>query len=230
MATQYAFGKIVTNGLVLALNAADKNSYLGSGTAWNDLSGNGNNGTLTNSTTFSTESGGNILFNGTDSYTAMPLVTSAITNITMQVWVKIILNSRGTFMRNGGNTLGYSIGIGNTDFDNTGNNIIMLFSGIRWIATGVSYATAGWKLVTMTLNASSVPSAYINDTLIGSYAGSAPGVPTIGTYLARCIGDETSPTRAYGGNIACAYFYNRVLSATEIAQNYNTQKSRFGLI
>ena len=42
MATQYAFGQIVTSGLVLCLNAADKNSYPGSGTTWTDLSGNSN--------------------------------------------------------------------------------------------------------------------------------------------------------------------------------------------
>jgi hypothetical protein len=40
MATQYAFGKIVTDGLVLVLDAADKNSYPGSGTTWRDMSGN----------------------------------------------------------------------------------------------------------------------------------------------------------------------------------------------
>ena len=40
--------KTVTNGLVLCVDAADKNSYIGSGTTWTDVSGNGNNGTLTN--------------------------------------------------------------------------------------------------------------------------------------------------------------------------------------
>ena len=220
---------IVRSGLLMELDAANAKSYIGSGTAWNDVSSINNNGTLTNSTTFSTEGGGNILFNGTDSYTVTPLVTSAITNITMQVWVKVILNKKGPFIRNGGGVNGYAIGIGNVDFDANGNNIIMLFPGIRWITTGVSYATAGWKLVTMTLNASSVPSAYINDTLIGSYAGTSPAIPTIGTYLARNVGDETTPFRAYGGNIASAYFYNRVLSLAEITQNYNAGKSRFGL-
>jgi len=52
MAIQYANGKIVTDGLVLCLNAADKNSYPGSGTTWTDISGNGNSGTLTNGPTF----------------------------------------------------------------------------------------------------------------------------------------------------------------------------------
>jgi len=230
MATQYAFGKIVTNGLVLALDAADKNSYPGSGTAWRDVSGNNNSGSLVNGPTFDTEAGGNILFNGTTNYTEMPLVSSSITNITMQVWVNVVLGRRGPFIRNGGGGNGYAIGIGSIDFDNAGNNIIMLFPGIRWINTGVSYGTSGWKLVTMIMDGSAVPSVYINNVFIGSYAGLNPGAPTIGTYLARNIGDESTPTRAYNGKIACAYFYNRVLSAAEIAQNYNALKSRFGLI
>jgi hypothetical protein len=69
MATQYAFGKIVTNGLVLALDAADKNSYPGSGTTWRDMSGNNSNSTLTNSPTFNSANGGSIVFDGVDDYT-----------------------------------------------------------------------------------------------------------------------------------------------------------------
>ncbi len=57
---------LITNGLVLALDAADKNSYLGSGTSWYDLSGNGNTGALTNSPTFNSSNGGSIAFDGTN--------------------------------------------------------------------------------------------------------------------------------------------------------------------
>ena len=57
---------IVTNGLVLFLDANNTNSYPGSGTSWYDLSGNGNTGTLTNGPTFSGENGGTIVFDGVD--------------------------------------------------------------------------------------------------------------------------------------------------------------------
>ena len=70
MATQYAFGKIVTNGLVLALDAADRNSYVSGSTTWNDLSGNAYNGTLTNVPTYSIANGGNITFDGSNDYIA----------------------------------------------------------------------------------------------------------------------------------------------------------------
>ena len=56
------------NGLVLFLDAANRLSYPGSGTAWSDLSGNSNTGTLTNGPTFSAGNMGSILFDGTDDY------------------------------------------------------------------------------------------------------------------------------------------------------------------
>ena len=57
---------IVTDGLVLCLDAANKKSYSGSGTTWTDRSGNGNNGTLVNGPTFDSGNGGSIDFDGVD--------------------------------------------------------------------------------------------------------------------------------------------------------------------
>ena len=58
--------KISTDGLVLALDTANRKSYPGSGTVWNDLSGNGNNGSLINGPTFNGANGGSIVFDGVD--------------------------------------------------------------------------------------------------------------------------------------------------------------------
>ena len=69
--------RIVTDGLVLALDAGNAKSYPGSGTAWTDLSGNSNNGTLTNGSTYSSVDGGAIVFDGSDDY----VVSSNNTNI-----------------------------------------------------------------------------------------------------------------------------------------------------
>jgi hypothetical protein len=57
---------IITNGLVLSLDAANRFSYPGSGTTWTDRSGNGNNGTLVSSPTFSGGNGGSLGFNGSN--------------------------------------------------------------------------------------------------------------------------------------------------------------------
>ena len=60
--------RIVTNGLVFCVDAADTNSYPGSGTTWFDLSGNGNNGTLNNGPTFNSANRGSIVFDGTNDW------------------------------------------------------------------------------------------------------------------------------------------------------------------
>ena len=70
---------IVTDGLILHLDAGNKNSYPGSGTTWTDLSGNGYNATLNNSVGFTTSSGGMLTLNGSNQ-TATVNVNSFIRN------------------------------------------------------------------------------------------------------------------------------------------------------
>ena len=91
--TIYAGPEIVNSGLVLCLDAANPRSYSGSGTTWSDISGRGNNGTLTNGPTFSSSNGGNNVFDGIDDYAE---VTTRNTNLefqpqnsfTLSVWIK----------------------------------------------------------------------------------------------------------------------------------------------
>ena len=221
--------KIVTSGWVLALDAADKLSYRGSGTTWRDLSGNNNTGTLTNGPTFSAGNMGSIVFDGTDDYVAIAnLFLNTITNITLQGWVYISSTSlKGPFVKVGGGVNGYAIGVGGNDFDTSGNQIIGIYPGVRWILTGNNYGT-GWKFFTLTLSTTSVPTFYLNGALIGSYPGTNPLTPTSGAYVGRNVGDELT-VRAFAGNIAITQIYNRELTATEILQNYNATKNRFGL-
>ena len=64
----FAGPEVVEDGLVLALDAGNTKSYPGSGTTWTDLSGNGNNGTLTNGPTYSSSNGGSIVFDGVNDF------------------------------------------------------------------------------------------------------------------------------------------------------------------
>jgi len=84
---------IVENGLVLYLDAANRRSYPGSGTTWFDLSGNGNNGTLTNGPTFDSANGGSISFDGVNDYVTTPLTlgdifasSNGLEQLTMCYW------------------------------------------------------------------------------------------------------------------------------------------------
>jgi uncharacterized protein (TIGR02145 family) len=94
----------------------------------------------------------------------------------------------------------------------------MLLYGRGWIGSGVSYGTAGWKLVTLTLDGSSTARAYVNGSLIGTYTWTTPTSPAGSFNIGANIGDGNI---YYNGKFAAAYFYNRTLSLAEIQQNYN---------
>ena len=208
---------IVSNGLLLNLDASNPGSYAGTGSNWYDLSGNNNHATLMNSPTYDAASG-SIVTNGSNQYISIPQFNTANTNITMQAWVYVNLNTTGTFLKNGTGGGGYSIGIGNGAYDQVGSNVVMLLYGQGWIGTGVSYSTAGWKLVTLTLDGSSTARAYVNGSLIGTYTWTTPTSPAGSFNIGANIGDGNI---YYNGKFAAAYFYNRALSLTEIQQNYN---------
>jgi len=218
---------IVTNGLVLSLDAADQNSYSGSGTTWRDLSGNNNTGTLVNTPTFSTVNGGSIIFNGTTQYIS---TTSQIINITtnwsVNVWFKTTGSTNlGSLVVRGSatETIQWRCELQNT----TGKiNFVMRNSGDQSILGTTSTNNTGWHMATYT-NSSSLVTVYMDS--IAENSGTITNLTDVATniILGR-LGNSTGPYY-YNGNIATTQLYNRALSATEIAQNYNAQKSRFGL-
>jgi len=80
---------IATNGLVLNLDAGNTSSYIGSGTTWTDLTGSGNNGTLTNGPIFNSGNGGSIVFDGINDVVSLGNILNMGSNSwTMSCWVK----------------------------------------------------------------------------------------------------------------------------------------------
>ena len=226
----FAGPEITETGLVLALDAANIKSYSGSGTTWSDLSGNGNTGTLTNGPTYSSANGGSIVFDGVDDF-----VTTANTTIsgsqTFSVWAMVtggaslhgILTqhnyaSTANFGINQiGNKLAPSIGYTNntreyadkiTNFTIT-NNII--FNAV------LVYNSSENKIYW-----------YINGQLDSSYTLSAtPKSTNYPICLGRWdggYGDYYFNGRVYSGNI-----HNRALTATEVSQNFNATRGRYGV-
>jgi hypothetical protein len=103
MAVNYS-PKIITDGLVLYLDAANTRSYPGSGTVWSDLSRGGNNGTLRNGPTFNSGNGGSIVFDGVNDYASFPNNTNLDNQkITMENWVypTITLSQQGFIFEKG---------------------------------------------------------------------------------------------------------------------------------
>ena len=87
---------IATNGLVLYLDAANRQSYVSGSTSWNDISNNGNTGTLTNGPTFNSGSGGSIIFDGTNDYITLPNgLLSGTGDFTVNQWIKTDVTETG---------------------------------------------------------------------------------------------------------------------------------------
>ena len=208
---------IVSNGLLLNLDASNPGSYSGTGNNWYDLSGNNNHATLMNSPTFDAASG-SIVTNGTNQYLNIPNLNTSNSNITMQAWVYFDGSTTPGALIGAKN--GYSIGKGGNAYDVAGNNLVLLLYGAAggWKSTGESYGSSGWKLVTMTLDGSSTARAYIDGTLKYTYSGAAPSAP-LGDLNLGAIPEDGY--RYYNGKFAAAYFYNRALSLAEIQQNYD---------
>ena len=211
------------SSLVLELDAADKNTYIGSGTVWNNLSVNANNGTLTNGPTFSSTNNGNIVFDGTNDYIAFTdsgLIPT--TGLTVSAWFKTTVADRWLVDKSaGGNINGYKL-IGTS----TGNIQISVNTiGI----TGSALITDGnWRQATGTWTPSTSIVLYQNGVQVNLTTTSIPASitdPSSNLQVAR----RATNLDYWNGSVAQVLIYSRALSSTEILQNYNAQKSRFGL-
>jgi hypothetical protein len=222
MATQYAFGKIVTNGLILALDAADRNSYVSGSTTWGDMSGNGNNGSLVSGPTFSSANGGNIVFNGSNQFINCGNNSSVqITVGTISAWVRT--TSPGASFRSIiAKQLAWGLFIA--------DNILVTYDWGTGTTrtTGINIADGTWKYTALTFTQTvGTPSnnaiVYLNGTSVLTTTVQHNN-HTVNLQIA-----EANASQFLNGNIAITQIYNRVLSASEVAQNYNAQRARFGL-
>jgi len=211
----------ITNGLVLALDAADRNSYPGSGTSWRDLSGNNNTGTLTNGPTFNSGNGGSIVFDGVDDAVNLPNINTS-DGKTYLIWVKNTSVSSGL-------RLAYShrdpdrvyLGVNNTDV------YLRVGSDSSYIS-GVTLTVNLWFLLGIRINSSTEYEGFVNGTSLGTRATTLSS--STGTGLGAYYDNTNIPLSSFWqGNIAQVSIYNRALSSTEINQNYNATKTRFGL-
>jgi len=226
-------GGIVTDGLVMHLDAGNAASYPGSGTTWTDLSGNGNHATLTNGPTFDSANGGSIVFDGSNDYakiasTSFTIGTSATTicswcaadsacafyNIALSVGFgqpgqMIYVGHVGGATVGPANTLGgglygYNYGT-DVDANNDWHYMCAVYDGGANAPISIYIDNVLKITATVPLNAST------NISHIGS------GV------------DGDIANYFFIGKVGTAEVYNRALSAAEIESNYNAIKGRYGL-
>jgi hypothetical protein len=235
---------IVTDGLVLYLDAGNSNSYPGSGTTWSDISGNGYNGTLTNGPTFNSANGGGIVFDGTNDYVIgnNNLNSKITTAITISVFAKVPnMNSRvPLFFKYQAVSLpyGYSFEVGTING--------LWTRTMRFYAAGniESYASdyrGDTELLDNTIymftaqysNTQSIMKMYYNTTEMPAtqdnpnWENNPDWSANTNAYV---LGAADPAFNIYGSStIYNTLVYNRILSLNEITQNYNAYRSRFGL-
>lgn len=227
---------IITNGLILNLDAGNASSYPGTGTVWTDLSGQNNNGTLVNGVGYSSSNGGTLTFDGVNDYVNMGNIFNFGTgDFTYEV---VVLYNNLT-----SNASGATIGKDNYSGTNTYKGVLINISdGINFETRNIingsgpdnkvkypqsNLSTNTWYIVNGIRN-NNVLQLYVNGILRNSTTESTPTDITNSQSL-RIGSLSDSSSQNLNGKIGLVRTYNRALSDSEVLQNFNATKTRFGL-
>jgi len=228
---------IVTNGLALHLDAGNSASYPGTGTTWTDLSGNENDGTLTNGPTYDSSDGGSIVFDGDNDFIDLGTIGVShplqLDNGFTISWWGIQSGSGDLFQRiidksNGGLGLNgwaiYPLGQGEPDTQLTLN-----YDGNEGgINSSTRLSSTSWQNWSITWSSSSNQWIWYLNGSVDNSGYKTYNVPTFQTN-ARIGSWNHSTQREYKGKISSVLIYTRPLTASEIAKNYNALRDRYGL-
>ena len=217
---------VVTDGLIFAVDAADKNSYPGSGTAWTDLAGS-NDGTLTNGPTFDSGNGGSFSFDGANDITILDISNIFPTgnqshNLSVNCWVKVPNTTTG------------QIFLGNRK---SNDRLWLGMYSATWLVgwgngyqAGTISATTNWTNVCASIS-NGVATVYVNGVSDATRTDTSVTIDStfpIGAYI-NVSENMYDTNNSHPNSISNVSFYNRSLSTSEITQNYNALKGRFGL-
>ena len=226
MATSYQ-PKIITDGLVLCLDAGDSKSYGGSGTTWTDRSGYGNHGSIINSPTFSSDNNGNFAFDATNEYISIAETSTLdLQSYTYAFWIKrtqaqsngwLQLLQRSTSNRNPG--IWFYI-----------NQVDRLHFSIRVSSNSApSVNPTGFYLNEWHYFTATVEYDGTNTSMNGYTDGVLTDGPVNLIGVSPTLGTGGSFIGKFGLHLADLKVYNRALTEDEVLQNYNATKGRFGL-
>jgi hypothetical protein len=214
---------IVTNGLVLCLDAGNPRSYSGSGTSWFDVSGNGAIGTLTNGVTYSSSNSGVLTFDGVDDRVNVVNSIPSLSNLTIELFLRTaVVDGTQNIFLDQFLSLRYEISTGNKFNIHLGNGSAWAYTFLPSTTTVVANT---WYHTAWTWNGSTAV-MYVNgvaeNSISNAAASSSTGLITLGQH---------TPDTAYAwaGNMGSVKIYNQGLTAAQVLQNFNAQRGRYGI-
>lgn len=216
--------KIVTDGMVLHLDAAQTLSYTSGSSTWFDLSGNNKNGTLTNGPVFNSENGGSIAFDGSNDYVNVSgfNVNHGTGNFSYSCWAYLTGKpSLGTIFENGSWTNCILI-----RYESNGITIYSMNAFYGKFTFNPNLNT--WNHLTFVRSGNSIL-FYLNGVFSAS-TGFGTNLNVNPSPANLFIGvSQHALNQCFNGRLNNLYVYNRALSASEVLQNYDATKTRFGL-
>jgi len=216
--------KIVTDGLVLAVDAANVKSYPGSGTTWSDLTSNSHDLTLINGPSYSSTDGGLIDFDGANDYAttsgSSTVSINASQDFSFDAWIKIDDNGINSIFNIGD----YSQSSGFVFYTaSTSRNLSVYTNNALAFSSGAVTLNV-WAHVALSRSGSTV-TVYLNTSSVGTF-----------THSAALSGQFDLANSKYGGSysneingkISNARLYvGKALTSAEVTQNYNALKGRY---
>jgi|688.fasta_scaffold744912_1 hypothetical protein len=227
--------KMITDGLVLYLDAANTKSFVSGSTVWNDLSKSSEKGIIYNAPTFSSSNNGILLFDGTNEYVDFGTTpTNTIrggSQFTISYWVKKIASDRDIIVGSWKHSVRQGFFLewytdGNIYFGNSAGGANNNVAPLTW--------TNGWYQIVGVFDGSQATNAtkgkiYVNGQLLNQSNSGLNTTVVTSTLTKFYVGFVENYDIYSNAYFSTVLLYNRALSATEILQNYNAIKKRFGL-
>lgn len=226
--------KVVTNGLLMYLDAGNTKSYIGTGSNWINIKDSSSSAILMYTASYSPPN--SISFNG--NYDVVNCGGSGVNGIydltaslTLDVWVKptTLRNNSFIITKGWGDTFQILANSTKYEFDIYGPTVSVSHSVISTTTPVINK----WYNIVGTFDGSNLK-IYINGTLenTSAYSGpiySSPGFNLAVGNISHMITSTTYPDKGFIGNISVAKVYNIAISSSDVLQNYNALKGRYGL-
>lgn len=224
---------VPTSSMLLCADAGNPRSYPGTGTSWYDVSGTGNLGTLQASPTYTSGVGGSFAFNGSTQYASFNTnlfnvtytgkTVIAFARASASTWTNGVAAYKGLFGSSGNRNFNLYVyrDASNIYYMHYSTGVSGAFAGT--ISNSLSMTTATWYMFAVTQASGGAVNYYLNGSLVNTTT------QAFSQYVATSSENIALSDNYWNGDIGVCSVYGTELSATQIAQVYNSYRGRYGI-